>query len=127
MKKLVFILFTGAFFMTSCAHQAIIHESPTVDVVSPDPDNIYNNGDTVHIEMTLADEDALHEAYIYVRSDTDSAFAYAPYVHDMKTFDVDTFWVVTGMTTGVSAFVTAVVHNHHDKMTTINVPITLIP
>ncbi len=127
MKKIAFVSLLALAGLYSCQHHPIVYTNPEVDITAPEAAGIYFNGDTVHIEMTLSDEEALHEAYIYIRSDVDSFFTYEPYVHELQSFDVDTFWVVTGMTTGVSAFVTGVAHNHHDGVTILNVPITLIP
>jgi hypothetical protein len=127
MKKSILILSSLVIVLASCAHQPITHSEPVVDVLQPTASTIYNNGDTIHIEMTLSDEDELHEAFIYVRSDIDTFFNYEPVVHELPSFNVDTFWVVSGMTTGVSAFVSATAHNHHDLHTTVNVPVTLVP
>jgi hypothetical protein len=124
-RSVVFFLVLGC--MASCAHDPIVYPDPVVTVNDPVASTIYQNGDTMHINVEMSDANELHEGYIYLRSDSDSLFSYAPYVHELPSFSTDTFWVVSGMTTGVSAVVTAVAYNHHDQFTTIEVPITLIP
>ncbi len=54
-------------------------------------------------------------------------FSFAPAVHALETYQVDTFWIVNGILGMTSGFASFEVANHHDKTTTINVPVTLIP
>ncbi len=127
-KKNILLLFLGAGLLLSCAHDPIVHHDPEIEFLDSIPAGaLYQNGDTVHLDISMSDEDELHEGYIYIRSAVDTFFTYEPYVHELQTFHVDTFWVVTGMVTGVSASVTAVAHNHHEGITTKNIPINLVP
>ncbi len=125
MKKSIYILFAGAFLITSCAHDPEPEPaSPEIDVTAPSV-VVFNNGDTIHMEATLRDEDELHEALVMVNSSTDTFFIYDPYVHELDSFVVDTFWVVNGITGDTPAFTTFNAENHHEKSTTINLSILL--
>lgn len=115
--------------LISCKHQPIVYTDPTITVTNPVQFMIYNNGDTVQMDINLSDEDELKDAFVYLRSDSDTFFYNNPNVFELPSFTLDTFWIVNGITvsTAGSAFVTAIASNNHNGTTTINVPITLLP
>lgn len=128
MKNSIYILFAGAFLITSCQHEPGHEpEAPEIDVTNPASSVAYQNGDTIHMEATLRDEDELHEATVMINDPTDTFFFYQPYVHELDSFVVDTFWVVSGISGPTPAFATYHAENHHEKSTTINLSILLQP
>ena len=126
MKKNGAILWILGIFIFSCKH---VYTDPTVTITEVVNGGTYHNNDTVHMNITMSDLDKLHEGYLYLKSDTDTFFAYQPYVHGLSSYTLDTFWVVNGIVklTGVDAFVTGVAHNHQEGITTIDIPIKLFP
>lgn len=126
MKRSIYIFLAGVLMITACQHQPDPEPAaPEIDITNPPSDVIFNNGDTIHMEGTLSDEDALHEASILISDTADTFFIYQPYVHDLQSFDVDTFWVVTGITGDTPSYVTFQAENHHEKSTTINLSVLL--
>ena len=129
-KKLIPILLIGLPILFSCKHDPPVDPPPPVmNVITPLPDTVmqYQNGDTIHMVADLSDADALHEAFVYVRDSVDTFFTYEPYVHDLQSFHIDTFWVVSGMSLPSPGFVTFIAENHHEKVTQINRPMYLLP
>jgi hypothetical protein len=128
MKKSIYILFAGAFLITSCTHDPEPqHAAPEIDITNPSSGVVYHNGDTIIMQAVLSDEDELHEALIMVNDTADTFFLYQPYVHELDSFVVDTFWVVSGVSGTLPAFTTFHAENHHEKETTINLSILLQP
>ena len=75
----------------------------------------------------MYDSDDLHEGYAYVLTATDTFFHCQPYVHELDSYDLDTFWVVSGITMSTSATVRGLDLNHVEGGDTVNVPVTLAP
>lgn len=110
-------------FLFSCAHEPF--SNPTV-IVSNDT-NTFQNGDTIHLDITMSDVDGLHEALISVNDTSTTFFSFAPTVHDLPSVTVDTFWVVSGITFPKFPFLTAIASDHYQGITTINIQLTLAP
>lgn len=111
----------------SCHHYPIIHEDPTIVISKVDGGDIYLNNDTIHIKMDITEDDALVSASLYLKSATDTFLVNEPLVDGLSSYTLDTFWVLTGMVTGLDAFVTATATNNHNGTTIMNVPIFLVP
>jgi len=101
--------------------------APLVVIDQPVPVATYHNNDTLLIQGTLSDDDELHEASVMIRTTTDTLFSFDPFVHELQTYPLDTFWIVNGMSTSTPSFLTVIAANHHDKVTEMNVPIFLAP
>jgi hypothetical protein len=129
MKNRIFALILGSLFIAGCAHHPIVYTEPQVSVVTDDTLHIYQNGDTIHMTVNISDEDELHEAFISVitPANTDTFFYFQPLVHELPSYTLDTFCVVNGVTGLQDGFLTVIATNHHDKLTEINVPITVFP
>jgi hypothetical protein len=130
MKKLSLFIVLIVAILCSCQHDTPPgYASPEIVTNSPPDDTVwvYHNGDTVHIDFDISDADELHEAFIWVNDSVDTLFSYDPYVHELPSFHVDTFWIVHGITGLTPGFVSAEAENHHDKITIINVPIMMLP
>jgi hypothetical protein len=129
MKTKIFGFIAGTLFIAGCAHDPIIYKEPHVTVSMDDTLHIYQNGDTIHMNITMEDDDELHEAFVYVitPANTDTFFSFQPYVHELPSYSLDTFCLISGVTALQEGFVTVIATNHHDKLTEINVPITVFP
>jgi hypothetical protein len=117
-KSLLFFVLIGA-ILCSCHNTPIVEPAAPEITLVPPSDSIFFSGDTLHIIGDLSDEDELHEAFICVRDTGDTMFAFDPYVHELPSYHVDTFWVVSG--TG-PANLSFEAENHHDKITVIDLP-----
>jgi len=126
-KVLSPFILIGILLVTSCKHEPDpTPTAPIINVMAPGG-GTYNNGDTVFMQATLSDEDALHEAFICISDTTDTMFSFAPSVHTLQTYELDTFWVVTGISATTSSFVTYKAENHQALETIIYTGITLAP
>jgi hypothetical protein len=127
MKNQPWIYALLALLVVSCQHQPIIYTDPTATVTKVKGGDIYHNNDTIHMKVNMHDDDMLKDVYLYLRCDTDTFFGYAHADIAQHQFDLDTFWVLTGMVTGIDAFVTAGCNNKHGGEIVRNVPIFLVP
>lgn len=127
MKAIHLMAGIGILMLSSCVHQPIIHPNPEIDIDLPVSSSIYHNGDTIHVELVMRDHAELHEGFIYIRTTTDTLLQYAPLVHELDSFVVDTYYVVSGVSSGVDGFVTAIATNHHNGETVMNVPFFMVP
>lgn len=68
---------------------------PVISLTSPKDSSRFNFGDTLWIKGTITDNE-IHESVISLFNDTTAAvmFSYAPNVHNLKTYTIDTFWKV---------------------------------
>lgn len=68
--------------------------NPLITLLKPTENQIYLRLDTVWIKGVITDEE-LHECYISISDSADNSvlFQTSPMVHDMTTYNVDTFWV----------------------------------
>lgn len=129
MKKYILVLTISVLvgFFSSCKHQPDPVPSAPVIIVNEPESGLYNNGDTIFMQANLSDEDELHEAFICVRDTVDTMFSFSPTVHALSSYDVDTFWVVSGISVFTPGFVSYKAANHSDKESIINVAISLAP
>jgi hypothetical protein len=125
----LFFAFTALFI--SCENHNTTPDpdthNPVVTLTAPTVGHMYSNGDTVHMSVQMSDEDDLHEGYIYLRSATDTLFYYQPYVHELDSYQLDTFWVVSGISMNTNAWVTAIALNHVEGADTTENSIVLMP
>ena len=127
MKKAIPLFIIATALLLSCQHQPVIPTNPTITITEPLINGIYNNNDTIKMDITMSDEDKLVDGYLYLRCDTDTFFAYQPNVLDLSSFSLDTFWILTGMSTGIDAFVTINASNNNNGITSMDIPIFLVP
>lgn len=111
----------------SCQHYPIIHSDPTIIITKAESGDIYQNNDTIHVKMDINEDDSLVDASLLITSITDTFLIHEPNVAGLSTYSIDTFWVLTGMVTGVDAVVTATASNIHNGTTIRNIPIFLVP
>lgn len=127
MKGIKLICLSVLFVLFSCRHEPIIHPDPEIEVTLPVSSTLYNNGDTIHVDLVMRDENALHEASVYLRTAVDTMIELHPVVHELDSFELDTFYIVSGISTGVDGFLTVIASNKHDGETVMNVPFFMVP
>ncbi len=126
-KSILFISVLVGFGLASCETTPTPPHVPSVHMHAPTSGSNYNNGDTVFMDIHMTDDESLHEGYLYLRTSADTLFSFEPYVHDLLSYELDTFWVVNGISSMVNANVTVIAHNHDEGMATEDVAITLMP
>lgn len=138
MKKSLLIFGLGVIVFFSCQHKPIIITEPTVTITPPDPiegspPSYFINGNTVQILFDFSDADELTNASVLLKynspttgSDT-AVFYFEPDVTGLKSYTIDTLWVVNGITTGVDATLTGTATNKSNLTTSIDYPIELVP
>jgi hypothetical protein len=127
MKKLSLVSVSIVTILCSCQHDPPPPVPPPVVVLNQPASGAYSNGDTIFINADLSDEEALHEAFVCIRDSVDTMFSFDPYVLELTSYNVDTFWVVNGISAFSPGFVSVTAENHHELITTINRQIALNP
>lgn len=108
-------------------HDATDKDAPVITLSSPTSMQVFYSGDTVWIKGTLTDA-SLHELLINIRKDSDSSilFTTAPTVHDLTSFNINSFWKssVTGHT---NATVEVIAEDHSGNSKTVKTAIHIMP
>jgi hypothetical protein len=101
--------------------------APAVTLTSPTSMQIFYSGDTVWIKGTVTDQ-SLHEMVVSIKKKSDDAvlFTTTPTVHDLTTYNLNTFWkcAVSGHT---DAYLEIVVEDHSSNKTTHKTDIHFMP
>lgn len=137
MKKTLFIVSTIVTIFFSCKHTPTIITEPTVTITPPNAPighpSYFINGDTVQILVDFSDEDELTDATVLLKynspttgNDT-NVFYFEPPVNGLKSYTLDTSWVVTGIITGRDASLIGTATNKGNLTTTTELLVTLIP
>ena len=126
-KSILFILTIIVLGVTGCESTPTPPHVPSVHLHSPATGSNYNNGDTVFMDIHMTDDESLHEGFLYLRTSADTLYSFEPMVHGLLSYELDTFWVVNGISSMVNANVTVVAHNHDEDVATEDVAITLMP
>jgi hypothetical protein len=119
MKKRFFFFAIIGLLLSSCQHEPDHVPAAPAVVITPPADSLFFSGETLFIVADLSDEEALHDAFICVRDTADTMFSYDPYVHELTSFHVDTFWVISGSGPANLSFK---VENHHELITILDLP-----
>jgi len=105
--------------------------APTVLINQPIDQKVYNNGDTMNVNITATDDVNLHEMEVrYVYTDaTGGNFAdtVRPYVHDKKPFEYSAMFILSNITAERKVTISTDVYDHDDNMTSKSVTVTLQP
>ena len=127
-SKLLLVCIPALVLALSCKHDPDkVTAAPEVNIDLPVPMTAYNNADTVIMQGILTDEVELHEAFVMLRTNTDTLFSFAPFVHELESYSLDTTWVVNGIAAPVNSFFTVRAINHADKVTEISIPVSFAP
>lgn len=74
------------FIMASCSKKSE-NQAPVISIIEPTTGDSTALSDSVHIEITMTDDESLHEAAILVLGSAgDTAFQQYPTVHALKTY-----------------------------------------
>lgn len=129
MKKYLIILSSLTItLLYSCKHDSTFVLAPEVNINAPLADSTYNNGDTIEVNVALYDGHGLHEADIYFQTDGgDTLFSFSPSVHDMNTYNLDTTFILAGITLSQDAFLKVKAENHENGSTSKQVRVIVAP
>ncbi len=92
-KFLSLLAITFTILFSSCNNNE--NDGPVITLTTPADEQDFEIGDTIFIEGTITDEEALHELMLvlYKQETGDTVVHYMPTVHDMESFSIDTFYV----------------------------------
>lgn len=99
MKQLLSLLILSALILSACRKKDEKDTTKPTIVFDVAPDTLYNNGETVHMEITVEDNDELHRVMIEVKdvtsdtlylSKTEHPDARHKYYHEMVTTSIKT-------------------------------------
>jgi hypothetical protein len=101
------------------AHDTTDTTYPVVTINSPTESEMFHNGDTVHMNGLVTDNE-LHNGVIKIIDDTTAFeyYSYYHYVHETSSSVIDFDYVVTGVTTN-SAVTLSFTYDDHAANTTI--------
>ncbi|HTJ48082.1 MAG TPA: DUF4625 domain-containing protein [Cyclobacteriaceae bacterium] len=101
MKFLRNIILLILMVLVSCndqEHLTIDKKPPEIEILSPERNTIYSQGDTVHIKASLSDNTLLRKGFVHVHDQLlpvgkDTLFSYEFNVN-AKNFELDTICIV---------------------------------
>lgn len=108
-------------------HSGADTEAPVIQIQSPIPMKMYNNGDMVHINGTVSDA-SLHEMVIKILNDADNSELYRsePTVHGETQYYFDVHWKLE-VTDHTNASVIVQVEDHSSNVSADTVHIHIMP
>lgn len=95
MKSKLFTLLASTLVITFSSCNKQDDEKPVITLSTPADEQDYEPGDTIFIEGTVTDNEALHEMVIQVIKEEggDTVLYYTPTVHDTKSYTIDTMLI----------------------------------
>lgn len=130
-KTILVLLAIASFSLHSCEkHEhdddANDHSVPVLILTSSIAGQTFNSGDTVWINGTLTDN-SLHECYISIKNSKDSLlFEYTPAVHDLTSYDINTFWK-SSATVNTNATIAVTAQDHNNNKATASATVVILP
>lgn len=113
---------------TTTTTDAVDTEKPVVIITSPKANNKFMNGDTIRIQGTATENDELHEMKITLKNTTKDTllFSETPVVHALKSYTINTMCIAKAIAHS-DCVLTITASDHSSNVTTVTVPIMLMP
>lgn len=126
--SIIFIVACKKDTATTTTTDATDTEKPVVTITSPKADKMYMNGDTIRIQGTATENDELHEMKITLKNTTKDTllFSETPVVHALKSYTINTMCIAKA-TAHSDCVLTITASDHSSNVTTVTVPIMLMP
>lgn len=101
---------------------------PVVSITSPSENEMFHNGDTVHMIGYVSDNE-LHNGVIKIMDDTTAFeyYGYYHYVHETSSSVIDFDYVVTGVTTNSAVTLTFTYDDHAANTTVVTRKLMFMP
>jgi hypothetical protein len=135
-KNLLFIFLVTTFFFACKKEEDHDHNHdettdttyPVVTIDSPVENEMFHNGDTVHM-IGLVTDNELHNGVIKIIDDTTAFeyYSYYHYVHETSSSVIDFDYVVTGVTQNSAVTITFTYDDHAEHVTVVTRKLMFMP
>jgi hypothetical protein len=131
MKKILYVLFLSFSFL-SCKKtpDPVIPNSATspITVIAPSASSNYQKDDTIFIKANIADDQGIHEVIVNVVDlSTATTIFHLHQTYLSSPYMIDTFYVVTTSSTGISYRVEFFESNHSGNTSQEDVLVNIVP